>query len=214
MQPSELTIRIILLILPGAIAALIIEKLTVHKPWDAFRFIFYSTLMGFVTYLTYQACYFLVVNSDTLSFWNAIIDNRASISIREILWASLIAIPIGFIVSAAIQYKVINRIAKFLKVSNKYGDDNLFYHFLNLNEVQWLWVSDREQDITYGGFLKYYNETDSLREIVLSEVEVFRSSDSEFIREAPYIYLTFSPDRFVIELPSTKENNNEQNTAN
>ena len=165
MQPSELTIRIILLILPGAIAALIIEKLTVHKPWDAFRFIFYSTLMGFVTYLTYQAYYFLVVNSDTLSFWKAIIDNRASISIREILWASLIAIPIGFIVSAAIQYKVINRIAKFLKISNKYGDDTLFYHFLNLNEVQWLWVIDKEQDITYGGFLKYYNEADSLREI-------------------------------------------------
>ena len=60
----------------------------------------------------------------------------------------------------------------------------------------------------------YYNETDSLREIFLSEVEVFRSSDSESIRKAPYIYLTFSPDRFVIELPSTKENNNEQNTAN
>lgn len=213
MQTSELTIRIILLILPGAIAALIIEKLTVHKPWDTFRFIFYSTLMGFVTYLTYQAYYFLVVSSDILSFWKAITDNKVSISIREILYASLIAIPIGFIGSVVIQYKVINKIANFLKVSNKYGDDNLFYHFLNLNEVQWLWVRDSDQDITYEGFLQYYNETDSLREIVLSEVKVFRSSDSEFIREAPYIYLTFSPDRFVIELPNTEEEKNEEITA-
>jgi hypothetical protein len=48
----------------------------------------------------------------------------------------------------------------------------------------------------------------------LSEVKVFLSSDSEFIREAPYIYLTFSPDRFIIELPSTEEETNEKSTAN
>ncbi len=214
MQTSELTIRIILLILPGAIATLIIEKLTVHKPWDAFRFIFYSSLMGFVTYLTYQAYYFLVVNSEILNFWKAITDNKVPISIREILCASLTAIPLGFIISAAIQYKVINKIANRLKVSSKYGDDNLFYHFLNLNEVQWLWVRDKDEDITYEGLLQYYNETDSLREIVLSEVKVFRSSDSEFIREAPYIYLTFSPDRFIIELAITEEDKNEKSSAN
>lgn len=214
MQTSELTIRLILLILPGAIAVLIIEKLTVHKPWDAFRFVFYSTLMGFITYLTYQVYYFLVVGSDILNFWKAITDNKVPISIREIFCASLTAIPLGFIVSAAIQYKVINKIANRLKVSSKYGDDNLFYHFLNLNEVQWLWIRDKEQDITYEGFLQYYNETDSLREIVLSEVKVFRSSDSEFIREAPYIYLTFLPDRFIIELASTEEEKNEKSTTN
>ncbi|HEX8949628.1 MAG TPA: hypothetical protein VF790_11735, partial [Dissulfurispiraceae bacterium] len=194
MQTSELTIRIILLILPGAIATLIIEKLTVHKPWDAFRFIFYSTLMGFVTYLTYQVYYFFVVSAETLSFWKAITDSRVSLSIKEILCAAFTAIPLGFVISAAIQYKIINKTANRLKVSNKYGDDNLFYHFLNFNEVQWLWVRDKDQDVTYEGFLQFYNETDSLREIVLSEVKVFRSSDSEFIREAPYIYLTFSPD--------------------
>lgn len=214
MQTSELTIRLILLILPGAIAALIIEKLTVHKPWDAFRFIFYSTLMGLISYLTYQAYYFLIGNSDILSFWRAITDKAVSISIKEILCVSVIAIPLGFIVSAAIQYKVINKIANCLKVSSKYGDDNLFYHFLNLNEVRWLWVRDKDQDITYEGLLQYYNETDSLREIVLSEVKVFRSSDSEFIREAPYIYLTFSPDRFIIELPITEEEKNEESPAN
>jgi hypothetical protein len=214
MQISELTIRIILLILPGAIATLIIEKLTVHKPWDAFRFLFYSTLMGFTTYLTYQAYYFLIGNSDILSFWKAITDNKVSISIKEILCASITAIPLGFIVSAAVQYKIINKIANRLKVSSKYGDDNLFYHFLNLNEVQWLWIRDKDQDITYEGLIQYYNETDTLREIVLSEVKVFRSSDSEFIREAPYIYLTFSPDRFIIELPSTEEETNEKSTVN
>lgn len=210
MQISELTIRIILLILPGTIATLIIEKLTVHKPWDAFRFIFYATLMGFITYLTYQACHFFIGNQELLSFWKAITDNKVPISIKEILYACVAAVPLGFIVTAIVQYKIINKIANRLKISNKYGDDNLFYHFLNLNEVQWLWVRDKDQDVTYEGLLQYYNETDNLRELVLSDVKVFRSSDSEFISEVPYIYLTFSPDRFIIELPNVKEDNNEK----
>lgn len=176
-------------------------------PLDSF---FYATLMGFIIYLTYQASHFLIGNSEILSFWKAITDNKVPISIKEILYACIAAIPLGFIVTAIVQYKIINKIANRLKISNKYGDDNLFYHFLNLNEVQWLWVRDKDQDVTYEGLLQYFNETDNLREIALSDVKVFRSSDSEFISEVPYIYLTFSPDRFIIELPNVEEDNNEK----
>jgi hypothetical protein len=49
----------------------------------------------------------------------------------EIGNASVTGIVLGLISSAIDHYKVINRIATRLKISNKYGDINLYSHFLN-----------------------------------------------------------------------------------
>ncbi len=196
MQISELTIRIIVLILPGVISAVIVEKLTVHKTWNTFRFIIYSTLLGFIAYLIYQ-----MICPTYLLFWKAIINSNIRFPWKEVLYACLVAIPLGFIISAIIQYKIINRIASLIRVSYKYGDDDVFYHFLSSKEITWLWIRDKDSDTTYEGRLEFFNETNTLREITLRDVKVYRSSTSALIREIPYIYLTFPQDRFIIELP-------------
>ena len=54
MELTELTLRLVVLLLPGAIAALIVDKLTPHRPWSSFRFILHAIILGSITYITYQ----------------------------------------------------------------------------------------------------------------------------------------------------------------
>ena len=48
---SELTIKLIIILIPGAIATLIFGKLILHKEWSSFRFVLYSILFGIVSYV-------------------------------------------------------------------------------------------------------------------------------------------------------------------
>jgi len=46
---SELTIKLIIILIPGAIATLIFGKLVLHKEWNNFKFVLYSILFGVVS---------------------------------------------------------------------------------------------------------------------------------------------------------------------
>lgn len=54
MEISELTLKLVLLLVPGAIASMMFEKLTVHKKWTPFQFVTNSILMGGLSYLLAQ----------------------------------------------------------------------------------------------------------------------------------------------------------------
>jgi len=212
MEISQFTLHVMLLILPGTIAILIVETLTVHKKLDTFKFILYMSVFGFFAYVVRQtwnwmyAVLYCKPSYKLLYFWGAIAGKSTEISWSEILTTCVIAIPMGFIASWLIQYKALNRFANLIKVSSKYGEDNLFTHFLNLKEIIWVLVRDNKQGITYYGKVDYYSETDVMKEIVLSDVSVYRSEDWVHIRESPYIYLSFAPNDFIIEvLPDVKE---------
>lgn len=211
MQISALTVHLMLLILPGAIATIIVESLTTHKKREPFRFILYSFILGLFSYATLQLLLYIYALLPkqplvTLSFWSEIQDNKKSTSIAEIFYACIAAIPTGLAVSYLIQHSILNRFTTCIRITNKYGDDNLYSYFLNREEVDWVWVRDTKQGITYGGKVYYYSETDYMKEIVLSDVKVYRSEDTELIRETPSIYLSFAPNDVIIELPLVEGN--------
>lgn len=54
MEISELTLKLILLLIPGAVASIIYEKLTIQKKWPAFKFLAHSILFGALSYLLTQ----------------------------------------------------------------------------------------------------------------------------------------------------------------
>ncbi len=54
MQVSELTIRLIVLLIPGMLCALIIDSLSVHRKWTPFRFSIYSILLVLQRHLGFQ----------------------------------------------------------------------------------------------------------------------------------------------------------------
>jgi hypothetical protein len=220
---SALTIRLILLILPGAIACLIVESLTIHKPWKSFRFILYAILLGFSSYTCTQLFFYLsalkelfhsgIFAPETINFRSAIVDANVPISFREIFDTCILAIPLGLIVSWVIQHQFLQKGATLLRISDKYSDEDLYTHFLQAKEIDWVWVRDLKQELTYEGQVRYYSVDDGMRELLLEDVKVLKTVDASLIYEVSKMYLTFLPNEFRIEIPSKEENNHEQHDA-
>ncbi len=207
---NELTLKLLLLIIPGIIASIVYNRLTAHKKWTNFENSIHILLFGVFSYLFLQ----LVLNSynflqvffncnkslefSVLKIWNSLSDSR-SIPYNEIIFASLLSIILGFFGSYFDKFKIINRIGRYFKVSNKYGDENLFSFFLNAKDIHYVYVRQIKNNLTYHGYVESYSEDDDLSELVLSDVKVYSYLDSEFLYEIDRIYISLNKNEIIIE---------------
>lgn len=176
---SDLTIRLIVLFLPGVIAAIIVDELTEHEVWTPFKFVLYSIVLGFISYLVYQLLFMLLIlvcpqlSGNSVHFWQSLFDKDSNIALNEVVYACIVSIFIGGIISTIIQRKILHKVARWLSISQKYGDENLLTYFLNSQEVTWVCVRDYEKKLIYEGWVQSFSEISSLREIVLVDVKVY-----------------------------------------
>ncbi|SNQ43349.1 hypothetical protein [Cellulophaga lytica] len=211
---SELTIKLIIILIPGAIATLIFGKLILHKEWSNFRFVLYSILFGIVSYLILQ----LIINGINLCICNDLpeltiwsnLNDASAIPYKEVGFTSMISIIIAFIASMIENRKIINRIASFFGISGKYGDENLYSMFLNSKSVEFIYLRDIKNQLTYHGWVKSFSENDNVSEIRLADVAVYNYSDSEFLYEVEEVYLSLNKQEIIIELAKTKDNGKEE----
>ncbi len=215
---------------PGIVAAVICDKVIVHNPrWDQVKFGIYSFVLGASCYILLQLLFFftdvfflIYFNVDrkdiawhTLKIWSIISNGNTKLLPLEVAQATLLSLPVAYIASAIVNYKLFNKIAQRLSISNKYGDENLFSFFLNADEIDWVYVRDIEQNLTYQGRVVSYSENDNIQEIVLSDVTVFSYKESEEYYSVPSIYLSKNIGRFLIEQISEEliGEENEQETV-
>lgn len=200
MEISELTIKLILLLIPGAIASLIFEKLTLHRKWTAFKFIAHSVLFGGLSYLLAQWILNPSNNDSSLTrFWQNL--PSGEIPFQAIKKAFIMSVLVGFVASGAEHYKIVNRVGKILRLTNKYGDENLYSYFLNAKNVSEVYVRDIKNNLTYHGMINSFAEKGELIELLLRDVGVYQYETSEFLYEIDKIYLSMSRADIVIELP-------------
>ena len=203
MDISELAVRLVVMMLPGVVSALIVERLTVHKSWDAFRFPMYSLLLGGACYLLMQAflnvshCMFGI--GGTLVFWNALNDAKAILNYREIFSAVAVSVFVGVLVSFAINRKWFNRMAQALRLTEKYGDESLFYFFLNSPNVAWVRIKLVDEDLIYDGYRESFSESEDGQEVLLRDVKVYRLSDSVHLYDLDSAYIRNTASHSIIE---------------
>lgn len=211
---NQLVVTISIILLPGIICAVICDKLTVHSKWDAFKFTLYSFVLGLLAYTILQGVFYAIdfshgLRSKTwawqhLKIWGSAISEKPTIPVWEVVFATLFSIPAAFFASWLVNYKVFNKIAQRLKITHKYGDENLFSYYLNAKEIDWIYVRDLEKNLTYQGRVVSSSENDHIQELVLSEVTVFRYEDSSELYSVPTIYLSKEMGKFIIEaIPPT-----------
>lgn len=172
---NHLAIAIVIILIPGIVATIIADKLTVHRKWGSFRFSIYSLVLGVGSYgllqlLVYGRNYFTTACKDPiqwnhLAVWNIATDSSAVVVPWEVGCATVLAIPLAYAVSAIINYKLINKLGQRLKVTTKYGEENLFSFYLNAKEILWVYIRDIENNLTYQGEVISYSENDHMQEI-------------------------------------------------
>lgn len=214
MDISTLTLKLIIILIPGAISALLFDSITTHKEWTPFKFIVNSIIMGIFAYLLLQGvrdistfAYNIFagkkITAEPLQIWGSLSDSK-SIPYGEVFWGSLLGIVVGGIATAFYFYKCFNRASKWLKLSNKYGDENLYSYFLNAQNTRIVYVRSVKNNITYYGFVKAFSETDNISELVMTDVSVYDYQATKLYYEVDQIYLSFVKTEVIIELANTK----------
>jgi len=206
---NELAITVAIIIFPGVIAAVICDKIIVHQPrWDHFKFGLYSFILGITCYIALQ---FLVNIVDLLlkidennsynllSIWKFFSESEEKLNLLEVFGATILSMPVALFASWIVNYKIFNKLSKKLRISNKYGDENLFSFYLNMDGLDWVYVRDIDNNITYQGKILSFSENDNIQEIVLSDVTVYSYTDSEEYYSVPSTYICKNMGTFIIE---------------
>ena len=213
---SQLLIVVIVVLLPGILATSIADELTIHSPWDSFKYPLYALLLGVLTYSLLQLLVYgwdvvvyvwnvasfhrsRVLGWTTLAIWNIAWNGSLTIPSLDIVSAVFLAVPVSFTVAACMHHKVITRIGTWVRVTSKYGDGNLYSHFMNMKENGWVHVRDKDNNVTYEGRVGWYSVSEQMHEPVLRDVVVYRYEDSVRIHSVPLAYLSREIGKWVIE---------------
>lgn len=218
MEISELTIRIIIILIPGVIASLVLNVLKVrHKKQSDYLFTLISIVFGLSSYLLLQVLFFIGIfvknlifcsseNYESLKTLEGLANSTTTIVYFEVTLACLCSLILAYFVAYLDNKKIVNKIARKFNVSNKYGDENTYSYFLNSQDIDWVYVRDIEKNLTYLGKVEVFSETEEIKELVLSDVTVYTYPDSEELYRIEKIYLSYPRDKVTIERPNFKEN--------
>jgi len=213
---NALAVSVAVILFPGLIATIICDKIAVHSArWRSFKYSVYSFIFGVMCYAALQLiCWIgqnamnLVVGTSQepirLHVWSLVVSQQTDIHLWEVFWASLMAPVIAAIATVINSRKLLTRIAQRLRISQKFGDENLFSYYLTSNEIQWVYIRDPSVNQTYEGRVWAYSETDNIQEIVLSEATVYEYESSKKLYSLPTVYLARPTGTFAIEAISNQ----------
>lgn len=205
MQPfSEFTWRLILVFLPGIIAFIIIDNLTVHRETKVHHWFFYPLILGF---LSYAPWYLLVSIVQTVyranvpfQFIESITDIHAKVNFGEILVASGTAIILGFFITWAITKRFLFTISKYFHITDKFPEIDAWENFITNFKPQWLTVRDLDNDAIYQGKLFSASDANDRDGIVLQDV-IVQNAKGEPQYWVPTMFIPRKMDRLLIEVP-------------
>lgn len=210
MDISTLTLKIIILLVPGIIANKIYRRLVIrHKESTDLMFILTSVVFGLLSYLVLN---FIFYCKGGLESFKTISESNI-INYEEVFFGSIISILVGYLAALGDNKKWINKLALKFKISQKYGDENLYTRWLDDldNSNPWVYIRDVEYCVIYSGRVSYYSETIDFREIGLSDVTVFDSNNTALNYEVPELYLCLPKDKIRIEKAIRIEKNGKEN---
>jgi hypothetical protein len=207
---NQLFVTLTIILFPGILATVICDKITVHSTkWDSFKYGLYSFVFGVMCYSILQVLFFIVSIKNSvpphyvewryLEVWSNAVSEKPNIPVREVFWAVCLSFPVALIGAYIVNHKVLIKIANKINITSIYGDENLYSYYLNAEEVDWVYVRDIGNNLTYQGRINSFSENDHIQELVLVNVTVYRYSDSAYLYEIPTVYLSKSSGNFIIE---------------
>lgn len=208
MTPSPFLLQLSILLLPGVIWAHMDAQYAARSKPTQVEFVVRSLLFGLASY---AATYALFIEFDW-QFDFVDIEKVASASVltRQIAKQIGCATLVGFLLSVVwlygSRYKLLTRFLQMIGATNAYGDEDVWDFTLNSRDPASEYVNLRDLDnkLVYSGYVGVYSESGKLRELVLTEVEVF-DFEGQKLFEIPRVYLARKADNIHMEFPYVPE---------
>ena len=225
MNITDLVWNLFLILLPGVVSTLMLRYITTSKKYSIFEFAIYSAALGMGTLVIMELFYSLysiiiaifsskyqVVWGLNLSIWDNLTNGQKNLNKLELFISYLLAIPMGFVWGFLITKKTVIKIFQKWKLTDRYGDDDVWSFYLNSPNTDWVLVRDKKENLTYFGKVSVYSDSTEIREILLEDVIVYSTDTWEEQYQSNAVYLELNNFDFTIESPKPEEDGN--NTDN
>ncbi|TCK05393.1 hypothetical protein [Phorcysia thermohydrogeniphila] len=209
-------VQLAFLFLPGLLGDSILRKLTGVKRervWQDFVSVFVFALLSYLlSEITLMGLNYCLDINIPLVF--PILEdgngNRQAYYLSVIL-GSIYGVSLGFLGAFIESRNFINKMGMRLKVSKRYGGEDVwsFFHKTFNKEFEWVIVRDHKTDLVYYGHIVAFSESEKERELLMSNVDVFSNETGEKLYSAEYIYICRN--RYDLSIEIMREMNEERN---
>jgi hypothetical protein len=204
MNISEFAFKLLLLFTPGVFCAFVVDRLTTHPPKEPFFFLLKAFLYGLCTYFFYWGVIHIlsivkIVGHPDVFFVKALVDGKANLSIFEIFFVSLSAVPVALIITFFSQRNFLTRIGYFLRITKQIGNADIWGYTFNLKEIEWVTVRDHVNDLIFDGWVKAFSDDSKNAELLLRDVTVYKNSSGKLLYQVGALYISRDRNNISIE---------------
>lgn len=212
MTVSAFLVRVIFLAVPGIVSYMLFRKLagkTKCEKWEEWCQVVLFSLIIYGTYSIFVWFFGLFgwIKGQP-AFFKAILDENVAIEWSEIVIASLLGVPVAFIASAIHTYKLLNWIGRLVRVTRRFGDEDVWDYFHNLPDIpeyEWVIVRDHKTNLLYFGWIQAYSDSYKERELLMGNVSVCDNDSGEPMYEVERLYFCRNKYDITIEIPKTQD---------
>ena len=212
----ELTVKLLLLFFPGIVCYLIVEALVVHRERRLYEIVLLSFVYGLLSYVVYASLNALSGLSITaneglrippphMALLQCLSCKDNTIDVVEVGLVTGLAVVLGIVVSFALNRYWFHDIARHLKITQKFGQPNVWSFALNANEVKWATVRDLQNNLMFQGYIRAFSDVEDPAEILLTQVCVYNEKTGEWLYNADTMYLARDKKNLTIEFPIVRE---------
>jgi len=214
MDISALVIRLVFLLLPGALGTGLYWKLkgrTERKDWEDLLEVVIFSLLSYAIYGLIVKLINWKWNSDVqFTALQAFLNEKVSVRWEDILASSIIGLLLAFIAAYSYQFKAINKFGKLVRATTRFGEEDVwdFLHRSKQMRGAWVVVRDHKIGLYYSCWIQAFSDSGKERELLLREVNAYDNASAEWQYKTEVMYLSRKHDDLTIE---TWLNLNEQN---
>lgn len=213
---NELTIKIVMLLLPGIIVTMLIDKFTEHKAWNNYKYSLFVISYGILSYLTLQILLllnqcakvgyenFTLNKASYLQVWE--VNSNIILPYSEVIAASIVSFFLGLFLTYIDNKECLAKLLMKLKITRKYGDYGVYQQILRTNEDHFMDITIWDKKIIIRGIPASIHESNGLCELCVYDAEVFNFNDesTNLLYRVNYIGISEKYDNLMI---STTPNN-------
>ncbi|MBM3327201.1 MAG: hypothetical protein FJY65_09570 [Calditrichaeota bacterium] len=199
MNLTDLTIRLLVIGIPGIVCYFITRRLTTSErisTWESMLHIFVYS------FLSYSVVSLFKPSVDAISLF---VDTKATIDSVVLIYTLFSALILSYPLALISNKGLINKIGKKLHITKRISDKDVWldFHNLPIDELNngWMFVRDLKTKLVYYGYIYSFSESRDVRELILSDVSVYTNDEAEHLYEVKFLYLTRNRDELTIEVP-------------
>jgi hypothetical protein len=210
MELNAIILQIGVIFLPGLVWASLASRYAAKRQISEFQYLLQVFIFGTISYIITFASFHLFGKQFALADINEAVKNNTltAATMEEVGIATVAGLILGIVWLYIKNHKVDTWFLHKIRATGEIGEDDIWNFTFNspIAQVEYCHFRDFENKLVYAGWVSQFSEKETLRELVLRNVEVY-DLGGNLLYTMPLVYLARKPDSIHIEFPHEPREN-------